>query len=111
MPSTGKATRSAFTDSSSEPVRKDERKLGDAGLEKNPVRSNRKRTYAEHALAGEAKSEAILLDSPGIDPDLAQLIAAWPTLPHLKRQMISKLIEGGTCSVAWVQALKAAGLA
>lgn len=41
----------------------------------------------------EAESEAVASNSAGVDPELARIVAAWPTLPHDVKAGILALVD------------------
>jgi hypothetical protein len=63
--------------------------LGGTGLEHHPL------TLSKTAISENASAKSDARDAPEtkIDPDLAQIIWAWPKLSDSQRQRICRLIE------------------
>ena len=70
--------------------------MGDTGFEQ-PPKSSTKTHFLDQ---GGAKSGAIA----EIDPDLAALVAAWPTLPEPIRRAMLALIASTNCQILAVGA-------
>lgn len=66
--------------------------MGDEGLEQSAESSGR----AGHSQTDDAESDAFLADSSPIDPDLAMLIHAWPTLRATVKAQIVVVVRAAT---------------
>jgi hypothetical protein len=64
------------------------REAGEQGHE-HPAKSSGNQGVT---LQGGAKSGALSGDSASIDPDLAEVIRAWPTLPEATRRQVVTLV-------------------
>ena len=63
------------------------------GLETNNVKNNDAKGLGQEESLSAAKSDAFLTKNPEIEPDLAKIMEAWPTLPGHIRKAILALVE------------------
>ena len=63
--------------------------MGDTGLELSPQDTEKTR----FSKTGAAESGAVAAQPPGMEPDLAAITAAWPSLSKVTRKVIIRLIE------------------
>ena len=66
--------------------------MGDEGLERTDVTGNEDNGLRNRPEAIAANALHFGPELPGIDPQLAHVIAAWPTLPADVKQMILSLV-------------------
>lgn len=66
--------------------------MGGKGLITDDASVNEDCASGDSRNTGEAESEAVLPESSSIDPDLALVVAAWPSLPSAIRAQIVAMV-------------------